>query len=146
MPSDSTGRFRLCDLPSGADVTLAPSYGPHPGEAATPRAEPGTAARLIVPVTVPGSVAGRVVNGSTGRGFAGVPLVLVGDDVRVVSGDGGRFVMEELPPGSYQVRGDCGGFESPARRVVVSEARRVRILLVLEPDPRAGRTPRRCDN
>ena len=29
--SDSTGRFRLCDLPSGTDVTLAPSYGPQPG-------------------------------------------------------------------------------------------------------------------
>ena len=144
--SDSTGRFRLCDLPSGTDVTLAPSYGPHPGEAATLRAEAGAAARLVVPVTIPGSVAGRVVNGSTGRGFAAVPVVLVGTDVRVVSGSSGRFVMENLPPGSYQVRAECGGFESPAPRVVVSEAGQARVLLVLDPEDRSGRDLRRCDN
>lgn len=143
--SDSTGRFRLCDLPSGTDVTLAPSYGPHPGEAATLRAEPGAEARLVVPVTVPGAVVGRVVNGNTGRGFSAVPVVLVGTDVRSVTGGGGRFALENLPPGSYQVRAECGGFESPTQRVVVSEAQQARVLLVLEPeDP--GRDLRRCDN
>lgn len=143
--SDSTGRFRLCDLPSGADVTLSPSYGPHPGEAATLRAEPGAAARLVVPVTIPGAVVGRVVNGNTGRGFSAVPVVLVDTDVRSVTGSGGRFAMENLPPGSYQVRAECGGFESSTQRVVVSEAQQARVLLVLEPeDP--GRDLRRCDN
>ncbi|MCY3698191.1 MAG: carboxypeptidase-like regulatory domain-containing protein [Gemmatimonadetes bacterium] len=144
--SDSTGRFRLCDLPSGTDVTLAPSYGPHPGETATLRAEPGAAARLVVPVTMPGSVAGRVVNGNTGRGFSAVPIVLIGTDVRVVTDGAGRFTMEDLPPGSYQVRADCGGFESPTPRVVVSEAGQARVLLVLEPEDRSGRDLRRCDN
>ena len=144
--SDSTGRFRLCDLPSGTDVTLAPSYGPHPGEAATLRAEPGAAARLIIPVTMPGSVAGRIVNGNTGRGFSAVPVVLVGTDVRVMTDGAGRFAMEDLPPGSYQVRADCGGFESPTPRVVVSEAGQARVLLVLEPEDRSGRNLRRCDN
>ncbi len=144
--SDSTGRFRLCDLPSGTGVTLAPSYGPHPGEVATLRAEPGAAARLIVPVTMPGSVVGRVVNGNTGRGFPVVPIVLIGTDVRAVTDGAGRFTMEDLPPGSYQVRADCGGFESPTPRVVVSEAGQARVLLVLEPEDRSGRDLRRCDN
>ena len=144
--SDSTGRFRLCDLPSGTAVTLVPSYGPHPGEAANLRAEPGAAARLVVPVTMPGSVAGRVVNGNTGRGFPAVPVVLVGTDVRAVTDGGGRFTMEDLPPGAYQVRADCGGFESPTPRVVVSEAGQARVLLVLEPEDRSGRDLRRCDN
>ncbi|MCZ0935922.1 MAG: carboxypeptidase-like regulatory domain-containing protein [Gemmatimonadetes bacterium] len=144
--SDSTGRFRLCDLPSGTDITLAPSYGPHPGEVATLRAEPGEAARLVVPVTMPGSVAGRVVNGNTGRGFPAVPVILVGTDVRVVTDAAGRFAMEDLPPGAYQVRADCGGFESPTPRVVVSEAGQARVLLVLEPEDRSGRDLRRCDN
>ena len=144
--SDSTGRFRLCDLPPGTDVTLAPSYGPQSGEVATLRAETGAAARLIVPVTMPGSVAGRVVNGNTGRGFPAVPIVLIGTDVRVVTDAAGRFAMEDLPPGSYQVRADCGGFESPTPRVVVSEARQARVLLVLEPEDRSGRDLRRCDN
>ena len=143
--SDSTGRFRLCDLPSGIDITLSPSYGPHPGEAATLRAEPGVAARLVVPVTVPGAVVGRVVNGNTGRGFSAVPVVLVGADVRSVTGSGGRFAMENLPPGSYQVRAECGGFESSTQRVVVSEAQQARVLLVLEPE-HPGRDLRRCEN
>ena len=144
--SDSTGRFRLCDLPSGTDVTLTPSYGPHPGEAAMLRAEPGAAVRLVVPVTVPGAVVGRVVNGNTGRGFSAVPVVLVGADVRSVTDGGGRFAMENLPPGSYQVRAECGGFESPTQRVVVSEAQQARVLLVLEPEDRSGPDLRRCDN
>ncbi|MDE2663205.1 MAG: carboxypeptidase-like regulatory domain-containing protein [Gemmatimonadota bacterium] len=144
--SDSTGRFRLCDLPSGTDVTLVPSYGPQPGEVATLRAEPGAAARLVVPVTMPGSVAGRVVNGNTGRGFPAVPVILVGTDIRVVTDAAGRFAMEDLPPGSYQVRADCGGFGSPTPRVVVSEAGQARVLLVLEPEDRSGRDLRRCDN
>ena len=144
--ADSTGRFRLCDLPSGTDVLLAPSYGPHPGDAATLRAEPGAAARLVVPVTVPGAVVGRVVNGNTGRGFSAVPVVLVGADVRVATDSGGRFVMENLPPGAYQVRAECGGFESPTLRVVVSEARQATVLLVLEPEARSGSDLRRCDN
>ncbi len=144
--SDSTGRFRLCDLPSGTDVTLAPSYGPHPGEVAVLRAESGEAARLVVPVTMPGSVAGRVVNGNTGRGFPAVPVMLVGTDVRAVTDGAGRFTMEDLPPGSYQVRADCGGFESPTPRVAVSEAGQARVLLVLEPEDRSGRDLRRCDN
>ncbi len=143
--SDSTGRFRLCDVPSGTDVRLSPSYGPHPGEAATLRVEPGAAARLVVPVTVPGAVIGRVVNGNTGRGFSAVPVVLVGTVVRSVTGSGGRFAMENLPPGSYQVRAECGGFESPTQRVVVSEAQQARVLLVLEPEDRS-RDLRRCDN
>ena len=143
--SDSTGRFRLCDLPSGTDVALAPSYGPHPGETATLRAEPGAAARLIVPVTLPGSVAGRIVNGNTGRGFSAVPVLLVGTDFRAVTDGGGRFAMENLPPGSYRVRAECGGFESPTQRVVVSEAGQARVLLVLEPEDRSG-DRRRCDN
>ena len=146
MRSDSTGRFRFCDLPLGADVTLAPSYGPHPGETATISAEPGAVARLVVPVTVPGSVAGRVVNGNTGRGFSAVPVVLVGTDIRAVTDGGGRFLLEDLPPGSYQVRAECGGFESPTPRVVVSEAGQARVLLVLEADARSGRDLRRCAN
>lgn len=84
------------------------------------------------------------MNGNTGRGFSAVPVVLVGADVRSVTG-GGRFAMENLPPGSYEVRAECGGFESPAQRVVVSEAQQARVLLVLEPDD-PGRDLRRCDN
>ena len=107
---------------------------------------PGAAARLVVPVTMPGSVAGRVVNGNTGRGFPAVPVILVGTDIRVVTDAAGRFAMEDLPPGAYQVRADCGGFGSPTPRVVVSEARQARVLLVLEQEDRSGRDLRRCDN
>lgn len=144
--ADSTGRFRLCDLPSGISVTLAPTYGPHPGEAIVLRAESGEKARLVVPVTVPGSVAGRVVNGSTGRGFPAVPVALVGTDFRTVSDGGGRFVLDNLPPGPNEVRAECGGFASPTLRVVISEAQQARVLLVLESEDRSGRDLRRCEN
>ncbi|MXW67731.1 MAG: carboxypeptidase regulatory-like domain-containing protein [Gemmatimonadales bacterium] len=82
----------------------------------------------------------RLDGADGGRGSA------VGTDVRVVTDAAGRFAMEDLPPGSYQVRADCGGFASPTPRVVVSEARQARVLLVLEQEDRSGRDLRRCDN
>ena len=143
--SDSTGRCRLCDLPSGTAVTLAPSYGPHPGEVAKLRAEPGTAARLVVPVTMPGSIAGRVVNGNTGRGFSAVPVVLVGTDVQVVT-DGaplynGRPAVRRVPSAGR------------LRRLQVADAASRRLGGRAGPGPprpraedRSGRDLRRCDN
>ena len=79
-------------------------------------------------------------------GLSPVYLAEMPNGSRAVSGGAGRFVMENLPPGSYQVRAVCGGFESPTLGVVVSEARQARVLLVLEPEGRSGRDLRRCDN
>ena len=79
-------------------------------------------------------------------GLSPVYLAEMPNGSRAVSGGAGRFVMENLPPGSYEVRAVCGGFESPTLGVVVSEARQARVLLVLEPEGRSGRDLRRCDN
>ena len=53
-------------------------------------------------------------------GLSPVYLAEMPNGSRAVSGGAGRFVMEDLPPGSYEVRAVCGGFESPTLGVVVS--------------------------
>ena len=65
--TDSLGRFRLCDLPEGAEVQLAAAYGPHAGDSLAVTAAAEAEVRLAVPVTPPALVTGLVVNDVTGQ-------------------------------------------------------------------------------
>ena len=147
--TDSLGRFRLCDVPIGTRVTLAPSYGPHADEGTMIEALDGVRTKLTIQVTVPGSIVGRVLEEETGRPIRGqVPLTLVGTDYRTLSDRSGRFSFGDLPPGSYDIRADCGGFDSLQPRVEVSEAGMARVTVFIRKVVRGGRDRFRysCDN
>ena len=142
--TDSLGRYRLCDLPVGVAVELEAAYGLDAGLSQVVAAEAGSEVRLAVEVTVPGAIAGLVVNEGTGRPFRNVPVELVGTDFRAVSNTAGRFSIERLPPGSYRIRAVCEGFESIAEEVELVAGASARVLLALRPDGTRALPPRRC--
>ncbi|WP_425155535.1 carboxypeptidase regulatory-like domain-containing protein [Candidatus Palauibacter sp.] len=143
--ADSLGRYRVCHVPAGADVTLAASYGLHVGASVAIEALSGVQTKLTVPITVPGSITGRVLNEATGNAFrTPVSVIVVGTDFRTVSNSSGRFSFESLPPGYYEIRGVCSGFNSLSATVEVTAARQTHAMLVLRPVDRAYR--RGCDN
>lgn len=143
--TDSLGRYRLCDLPAGAEVHLTAAYGREMGVLALAEATAGAELKLTVEVTEPGTITGLVVNEGTGRPFRNVPIVLVGTDFRTVTNSAGRFLLEDVPPGTYRVRAVCEGFEPAAQDVEVTRARQLRVMLPLRPEARLAFVPRRCD-
>lgn len=142
--TDSLGRYRLCDLPAGATVTLEAAYGPHAGPAQMVAAAAGAELGLSVPVTVPGVVAGLVIDERTGRPFPNVPVELAGTEFRAVTSTAGRFSLERLPPGWYRIRAVCEGFESITQEVELAPGTSARVLLALRPERTRAFAPRRC--
>ena len=140
--TDSLGRYRLCDLPAGAEVELAVAYGPHSGDHTAVPAGAGAEVRLSVRVTPPGSVTGLVINEVTGQPLEAVRITVDETDFRAATNRAGAFSLEGLPPGSYRIRALCGGFDSSTQSVALLEGEQVRVVLALRSNGFAGRT--RC--
>ena len=147
--TDSIGRFRLCNLPTGGEVVLTPSYGPYVEDGRVVDATTHDVIALTVKVTLPGSIVGRVLLEETGRPILGrVPVVLVGTDYRTETDPFGRFAFGVVPPGSYVVQAECGGFDSSQTPIDVEEVGRARVTVFVENiiHRPADRMRRRCDN
>lgn len=138
--TDSLGRFRLCDLPEGAEVQLAAAYGPHTGDSLAVTAAAEAKVRLAVPVTPPALVTGLVVNDVTGQPLETVRIVVDDTDFRTATNRSGAFTLEGLPPGTYRIRALCGGFDPSAQTIEVAEGARLRVELRLRSRGFAHRT------
>ncbi|WP_419943090.1 carboxypeptidase regulatory-like domain-containing protein [Candidatus Palauibacter sp.] len=140
--ADSLGRYRLCDVPAGVEVELAAAYGPHAGDRLAVPAAAGADVRLSVPVTPPGSVTGLAINEITRQPLEAVRITVDDTDFRALTDRSGAFSLEGLPPGSYRIRALCGGFDSSAQTVEISEGAQVRVVLALRSKGSARRS--RC--
>ena len=129
--TDSLGRYRLCDLPVGAEVELSAAYGPHSSGPFLVSAIASAEVRLSVPITPPGSVTGLVVNEVTRQPLEAVRITVDGTDFRAVTDRTGAFSLDGLPPGSYRIRALCGGFDSSAQTAKISEGAQLRVVLAL---------------
>lgn len=67
-----------------------------------------------------GTVTGRVVEASSGRGLAGAQIALVGTTRRTVTDQEGRYRMESVPVGSQSLRATRIGYDMNTQRVVVA--------------------------
>ena len=137
--TDSLGRYRLCDLPVGAEVELSAAYGPHSGVPSLVPATSGGEVRLSVPVTPSGSVTGLVVNEVTRHPLEAVRITVDGTDFRAVTDRTGAFSLDGLPPGSYRIRALCGGFDSPVQTAEIAEGAQLRLVLALRSKGSADR-------
>lgn len=121
--ADVTGTFRFCEVPAGPEYRMtAEAFG----KAGDPRrlvlAEPGRILALDAPVDlgIRASVRGRVREGERGPLVSGAEVLLDGPERRrVISDGGGRFQVEELPPGSYRVRVEHLAYRAVDARIEV---------------------------
>lgn len=120
--ADRFGRYRFCDVGRGEDLAAIARYGDETGD----RASPAAIARadtveldLVVPVTRPGQVAGRVTDGSTGGGIAGARVSLEGTDVSATTDSRGYFRLRDVIPGDYALTVGATRFPAVSRDVTV---------------------------
>ena len=139
--TDSLGRYRVCDLPEGTVMQLAPEYGPHAGgPTLVVAAAGGEALRLTVPVTSPGSITGIVIREATSEPIEGARITLLDTDYRAVTSREGRFSLADLPPGSYRIRASCPGYTGPVLEVELAEGGNEPVVLKLRRTPLARPT------
>lgn len=131
--TDSLGRYRLCDIPRAARVTLVAAYNRITGLPKVVDAQPDVDWGLQVQVTVLGMIVGEVIHGDTGQGLRSVRIVVAGTDHTATSGRSGVFSLGPLPPGSYTIHARCGGFGVATVQVQVEEGREAGVQFVLQP-------------
>lgn len=136
--TDSLGRYRLCDLPSNAEIELAARYGPHIGVPAVAAVADAGNVMLTVPVTLPGAITGVVITEGDSAPLEAAQVALVDTGFGAVTDRDGRFALEDVPPGRYTARVRCRGFTGPGREVELPEGGSVTVVLVLRRLPFAA--------
>ena len=104
------------------------------------QAENGASGAILIVRAPPpsvGGIAGRVTASSRGTPVAGATLTIDGTGLRVAAERDGRFILREVPAGTYVVRISAPGFLERVRSgVTVDAAQTLNLAIGLEPDPR----------
>ncbi|AKF07045.1 Hypothetical protein DB32_004194 [Sandaracinus amylolyticus] len=121
--SSADGAFALSELPAGRWTLRASASGF--GATGTVRDVPGSSEALVLTIAPVARVAGQVM-GVDGAPVAGAEIVLAGSGVwparTLETGADGRFVLEDVPPGVYEVQAHASTGAAPPRRGLVVEA------------------------
>ena len=76
-----------------------------------------------------GTVTGQALESGSGRPVASVQVHLVGTDMGTLTGSNGRFLIQNVPTGTFEVRTERIGYESVSRTVTVQAGQAVDVLL-----------------
>jgi hypothetical protein len=131
--TDSLGRYRLCDIPRDAQLSLVASYNRMEGNPKLFEAQSDGPAVLQVPVTLPSMITGDVIHARTGRGLRSAAIKLAGTDHTARTNASGDFALGPVPPGSYTIETECGGFSRATAQVTIESEQEARVHLVLQP-------------
>jgi len=66
-----------------------------------------------------GKIAGRVTNAETGLPVAGANVIIVGQQMGAACDDNGRYIIINVPPGTYDIRAQLMGYQSVTKTGVV---------------------------
>lgn len=83
------------------------------------------------------SLEGRITDASTGAPVAGADVHVVGTDLSTVSGENGRYGLEQVPTGTQTVRIRRFGYRPAVRSIRVAPAATTRLDVALSPSPLA---------
>jgi hypothetical protein len=134
--TDESGYYYFCNVPAGPVIVRARFAG-STGIAVPLQLQPGEPAELDLDVVLSsvGQLQGTVVDYGTGEPVAGATVRLVGTDVRVVTDQEGRFLLDSIPPGQQLVESAYLGYATRMDSVTVfsNEAVQVELKLTTEP-------------
>jgi hypothetical protein len=125
-------------------ILLAVPPGPHLIEVRHPEfgvsrvsLEMGSPGRLIGPQAGPGGRIVGQIRSTDGKPWTDVQVFTVWDGTArgAVSRLDGSFIMERVPPGTYELRAERLGLSSLAKQVVVSDSAQAEVFFELESRP-----------
>lgn len=135
--ADESGYYRFCNVPAEEPVVAQAHFGRNPGIGVRMDLRPGEprVQDLQVAISTVGQLRGRVVEYATEEPVAGALVHLVGTGLRQVTDEGGRFLLDSIPPGRHEIRTEHLGFASRSDSVTVfsDEAVLVEVGLTTEP-------------
>jgi thermitase len=117
--TDATGRYTIANVPAGTYQVTAGKSGYHSSSLTVTVVSGDTAVvnLSLSEIIVPGSITGSVTDGEDGSVIVGAT---VSDDTRMTVTDvTGTYTIANVPPGTYQVVANKGGYHSSSVTVTV---------------------------
>lgn len=136
--TDPDGRFWICDIRDGLEVSLRPEVGGGPGDRVDVAAGSRSNVTLVVPLPgpdEPSGILGTVRESESGRnvGSAGVRLPEL--DLAAATDSRGTFLFSDVEPGSYRIEIEHLSYGSVVDTVHLVAGRPLDIRFSLNPAP-----------
>ncbi|MBI4539134.1 MAG: TonB-dependent receptor [Gemmatimonadetes bacterium] len=100
--------------------------------ALVPLLAPAAPARAQAPAT--GTILGQVVVSGTRQPLGSVQVFIPGSGLGTLTGDNGRFIMLNVPAGTYDVRAERIGYQTAERQATVRAGEPVQLTFELQTD------------
>lgn len=106
--ANGTGSFALCGLPSQIPITVQAAFlgQVQADTVAHLGGRPLAIANVLMGLSEPGEIFGKVVDSNTGEPIQSAVVTLVGTDHATVSNGMGNFSFEDVDPGQYTLQVD----------------------------------------
>jgi thermitase len=117
--TDATAKYTIADVPQGTYQVSASKSGYQSSSLTVTVVSGGTAIAdfSLTEVIVPGSITGSVSDAKDGSALAGATVT---DGTRATLSDAaGQYIINDVPPGTYQVSAGKSGYESLTSTVMV---------------------------
>jgi hypothetical protein len=134
--ADIEGRYRVCDVPRDGFVTLRASALDESREFQELTADAPLIRRdLQLPVSGPGRMLGRVVDGQTKRPVSAASVAVSGTRFQTLTDEMGYFALDEVLPGDHLIEIRHLGYEPLVRPVSVFADRTLDVRVELSVNP-----------
>ena len=134
--TDANGIYRFCDLPTGAELSVAADFhgqGMHAVSVSLPR-DRAVLLDFDLAVTGPSRIMGRVVDARSQTPVPHVAVTVDGTGQTRITDEDGRFLVPELAPGIYGLQTTHIAYTGQTDSVVVGGNEVVELEIRLEAD------------
>ena len=136
--TDPDGRFWICDVPGGVEVSLSPEVGGGPGNEVETVTGPDAEVHLTVPLPSPdepSGILGTVREADSERRIGNAEIRLPGLDLASTTDAQGSFYFSDVEPGSYRIEIEHLSYGSVIDTVHLVAGRPLDVRFSLAPAP-----------
>lgn len=136
--TDPDGRFWICEIRDGEEISLRPEVGGGPGDRVDLVAGSGSDATLVVPLPDPGDpsgVLGTVREAESDRNIGSAEVRLPELNLATTTDFRGTFLFSDVEPGSYRIEIEHLSYGSVVDTVHLVAGRPLDIRFSLNPAP-----------